>query len=157
MRVFLDTNVWLSAVVFAGLCDDILVQSADRGWLVSSGLVRAEAHEVLERKFPHQPAAIELFDAVWQSASLIADVAKPAGGRAFAALTRTHRWGVAAACGVAYGVTKEGLLLLLLLAAAGRAWKGESPVETDNVVLVQFVGLVLSLALLATIHVTLPS
>ena len=78
MKVFLDTNVWLSAVVFAGLCDDILVQSADRGWLVSSEVVRAEAHEVLERKFPDQPAAIELFDAVWQSASLIADVAKPA-------------------------------------------------------------------------------
>ena len=78
MKVFLDTNGWLSAVVFAGLCDDILVQSADRGWLISSELVRAEAHEVLQRKFPNQAAAIELFDAVWQSASLVADVAKPA-------------------------------------------------------------------------------
>ena len=78
MKVFLDTNVWLSGVVFAGLCDDILVQCADRGWLVSSELIRAEAHEVLERKFPDQPAAIEMFDAVWQSASLISDVARPA-------------------------------------------------------------------------------
>ena len=78
MKVFLDTNVWLSAVVFAGLCEDILVQSADRGWLISSELVRAEAHEVLQRKFPNQAAAIELFGAVWQSASLVADVAKPA-------------------------------------------------------------------------------
>ena len=78
MKVFLDTNVWLSAVVFAGLCDDILVQCADRGWLVSSELVRAEAHKVLERKFPQQPTATKLFDTVWYCATLIADVATPA-------------------------------------------------------------------------------
>ena len=77
MKVFLDTNVWVSAVVFAGLCDDILVQCADRSWLVSSGLVRAETYEVLERKFPQQSTATKLFDAVWQSSALIADVEKP--------------------------------------------------------------------------------
>ena len=78
MKVFLDTNVWLSATVFAGLCEDILVQCADRGWLVSSHLVRTEAHDVLERKFPRQTEAFKLFDAVWQSSIMINDVAQPA-------------------------------------------------------------------------------
>ncbi len=78
MKVFLDTNVWLSATVFAGLCEDIVVQCADRGWLASSHLVRIEAHEVLGRKFPNQTQAVKLFDAVWQSAILIDDVAEPA-------------------------------------------------------------------------------
>ena len=77
MKVFLDTNVWLSATVFAGLCEDILVQCADRGWLISSQLVRAEAHDVLKRKFPRQTDTIKLFDAVWLSAKLIDDVATP--------------------------------------------------------------------------------
>ena len=78
MKVFLDTNVWLSATVFAGLCEDIVVQCADRGWLASSYLVRIEAHEVLGRKFPNQTEAVKLFDSVWQSAILIDDVAEPA-------------------------------------------------------------------------------
>ena len=77
MKVFLDTNVWLSATVFAGLCEDIVVQCADHGWLVSSQLVRAEAHDVLKRKFPRRTDAIKLFDAVWLSAKLIDDVAAP--------------------------------------------------------------------------------
>ncbi len=78
MKVCLDTNIWLSATVFAGLCEDILVQCADRGWLVSSQLVRLEAHDVLGRKFPGQPEAARLFDAVWQSSILVDDVAQPA-------------------------------------------------------------------------------
>ena len=77
MKVFLDTNMWLSATVFAGLCEDILVQCADRGWLVSSHLVRTEAHDLLKGKFPRRTDAIKLFDAVWLSAKLIDDVAAP--------------------------------------------------------------------------------
>ena len=77
MRVFLDTNVWLSATVFSGLCDEILQQCAARGWLYSSKLVRHEAHEVLQRKFPQAPRSRKLFDAVWQAAQLIDDVAQP--------------------------------------------------------------------------------
>ncbi len=78
MKVFLDTNIWLSATVFAGLCEDIVVQCADRGWLASNHLVRIEAHEVLGRKFPNQTQAVKLFDAICQSAILIDDVAEPA-------------------------------------------------------------------------------
>ena len=77
MKVFLDTNVWLSATVFSGLCDEILQQCASRGWLYSSPLIRREAHEVLQRKFARNPQACDLFDAVWQAAQLIDDVEQP--------------------------------------------------------------------------------
>ena len=78
MRVFLDTNVWLSATVFSGLCEELLLQCAERGWLHSSPLIREEAHEVLLRKFPQSPNACDLFDAVWQEAQLIDDAPEPA-------------------------------------------------------------------------------
>ncbi|MBE0473408.1 hypothetical protein [Rhodoferax sp.] len=77
MKVFLDTNVWLSATVFSGLCEELVLQCADRGWLYSSELVRQEAHEVLTRKFPQRPDASVLFDLAWQAAALIDDVAEP--------------------------------------------------------------------------------
>lgn len=77
MRFFLDTNVWLSATIFSGLCEEIVLQCAQRGGLLSSNLVRAEAHEVLLRKFPKQANACALFDASWRVAELVADVEEP--------------------------------------------------------------------------------
>lgn len=78
MKVFLDTNVWLSATVFAGLCEAILTESAQRGWLVTTRLVQQEAHEVLGRKFAHLSQAQVLFDAIWAEAACVPDVAEPA-------------------------------------------------------------------------------
>ena len=78
MKVFLDTNVWLSATIFSGLCEELLVQCADRGWLLGSALVRAEAHAVLQDKFPQVPNACALFDASWRVVRMIDDVAHPA-------------------------------------------------------------------------------
>lgn len=78
MKVFLDTNVWLSATVFAGLCEAILTESAQRGWLVTTRLVQQEAHEVLVRKFAHLPQACALFDGIWSVANCVPDVAEPA-------------------------------------------------------------------------------
>jgi len=77
LKVFLDTNVWLSATVFAGLCEALLIESAQRNWLITSQLVRQEAHEVLTRKFARLPRAPELFDAVWSQALCVPDVDKP--------------------------------------------------------------------------------
>jgi predicted nucleic acid-binding protein len=77
MKVFLDTNVWLSATIFSGLCEELVLQCADRDWLYSSALVRLEAHEVLARKFPQKPQACSLFDASWQVAVLIVDATDP--------------------------------------------------------------------------------
>jgi putative PIN family toxin of toxin-antitoxin system len=78
LKVFLDTNVWLSATVFAGLCEALLTQCADRGWLLTTALVREEAQEVLARKFPQLPAAQALFDQVWSAAACVPDVDVPA-------------------------------------------------------------------------------
>jgi predicted nucleic acid-binding protein len=78
VKVFLDTNVWLSATVFAGLCEAILTESAQRGWLVTTRLVQQEAHEVLGRKFTHLPQAQALFDAIWAEAACVPDVEEPA-------------------------------------------------------------------------------
>jgi predicted nucleic acid-binding protein len=78
VKVFLDTNVWLSATIFSGLCEELVLQGADRGCLLSSPLIRAEAHEVLQRKFPHVPQACALFDASWRVAQLVDDVPAPA-------------------------------------------------------------------------------
>jgi predicted nucleic acid-binding protein len=78
VKVFLDTNVWLSATVFAGLCEAILTESAQRHALLTTRLVRLEAHEVLARKFAHLPQAQALFDAVWAEANCVPDVDEPA-------------------------------------------------------------------------------
>lgn len=78
MKVFLDTHVWLSATIFSGLCEELVLQCAQRGWLLSSALVRAEAHDVLLRKFPQAPNACAMFDAAWQAAQIIPDMTEPA-------------------------------------------------------------------------------
>lgn len=79
MRVFLDTNVWLSAVVFPGLCAELLLEIDARGHrLLTSALVREEVHAVMQRKFPRHAAAVERFDALWADATRVPDVAEPA-------------------------------------------------------------------------------
>lgn len=78
MKVFLDTNVWLSATIFSGLCEALVTECAGLDWLVTCPLVRAEAHEVLKRKFPHMPHAPELFDASWNEALRVPDILDPA-------------------------------------------------------------------------------
>jgi putative PIN family toxin of toxin-antitoxin system len=77
MKVFLDTNVWLSATIFSGLCEELVLQCAERGGLYSSLLIQLEAHEVLKRKFPETLNACDLFDASFQAAQLIADCDEP--------------------------------------------------------------------------------
>lgn len=64
MKVFLDTNVWLSATVFAGLCAEILTESAQRNGL-------------LGRKFSHLPPSQALFDGIWSEAACVSDVDEP--------------------------------------------------------------------------------
>jgi len=78
MKVFLDTNVWLSATIFPGLCESLVMACAERDWLLTSPLVREEAHRDLASKFPRQTDAPALFDISWSEAQCIADVADPA-------------------------------------------------------------------------------
>lgn len=79
MKVFFDTNVWLSAIVFPGLCAELLAALAETEHeLLTSELVRTETHAVLRRKFVRNEQAVELFDLLWASARCIADVDAPA-------------------------------------------------------------------------------
>ena len=79
MKVFFDTNVWLSAIVFPGLCAELLATLAETEHeLLSSELVRAEIHEVLRRKFPHHGETLALFDLLWAEARCINDMDAPA-------------------------------------------------------------------------------
>lgn len=77
MKVFLDTNVWLSATIFPGLCEALLLQCTEHHSLLSSALVQREAYAVLQRKFSQTHNACDLFDAVWQIAELIPDHDQP--------------------------------------------------------------------------------
>lgn len=79
MKVFFDTNVWLSAAVFPGLCAELLLALDSAGHrLVTSALVRQEAHAVLQRKFACHAQALQRFDSLWACAQPIADVSDPA-------------------------------------------------------------------------------
>ncbi len=78
MKVFLDTNVWLSAIVFPGLCAELLAALMETSHeLLSSELVRTETHEVLRRKFSRHEEALSLFDVLWMEARCLADADEP--------------------------------------------------------------------------------
>jgi Zn-dependent protease len=68
------------------------------------------------------------------------------GSRGFAALTKIQRIVVAAAFAVAWAITHDGLVLLLLLVAAARVVDAHAPATPDQGALTQFVALVLALA-----------
>ena len=79
MKVFLDSNVWLSAVVFPGMCSELLLELDARGHrLLTTALVREEVRAVRERKFQRHAAALERFDALWACAQCEPDVTDPA-------------------------------------------------------------------------------
>jgi predicted nucleic acid-binding protein len=78
-RVFLDSNVWLSAAVFPGLCAELLLElDAGGHTLLTSALVREEVHAVMRRKFLRHRSAIERFDALWACAVCVPDESEPA-------------------------------------------------------------------------------
>jgi Zn-dependent protease len=78
------------------------------------------------------------------------------GSRGFRALSRAQRWAVTGTVGAAWYLTGEGLLVLIGLAAAMRAWGGDAPDEGDGKAFAQFLVLVLALAALCAVPVTLP-
>jgi predicted nucleic acid-binding protein len=80
VKVFFDTNVWLSAIVFPGLCAELLLALDPAGHaLLTSDLVRRETHDVLQRKFVRHAAALERFDALWACAACVPDADEAAG------------------------------------------------------------------------------
>ncbi len=75
------------------------------------------------------------------------------GSRGFASLVRPHRWIATAAIALAWFLSQEGMLLLLLIAAVFRAFGREAPERHDVLILFQYVGLVLAFAWMTTITV----
>ena len=75
------------------------------------------------------------------------------GARGFRALTQAQRWGAVAVIALAWVVTQEGLLLLVLFAAAAAAGWGRAPQERDQPALLQYGFLVGVLSLLTRIGV----
>ena len=69
------------------------------------------------------------------------------GSRGFAPLSRRDRWTIALAFAVAWAITADGLLVLLLVVAIARAAAGEAPAERDRSTLVRFVAIIIALAL----------
>jgi Zn-dependent protease len=75
------------------------------------------------------------------------------GARGFHALIRSQRWIAVAILGAMWLITKEGLLVLLLLAAAFAAWRADAPEEGDGRALVEYGALAITLSLLTRIPV----
>jgi Zn-dependent protease len=78
------------------------------------------------------------------------------GSRGFRALSRLQRIIVTGAMGAAWLVTGEGLLLLVGLAAALRAWGADAPEEGEATAFVQFLMLVVALSGLCLLPVPVP-
>ena len=75
------------------------------------------------------------------------------GSHAFRALTRAQRWIVVGAVLAAWLVSGVGMLMLVLLVAAWRAFEKDAAPEPNHRALGEFVFLTVALALLASIHV----
>lgn len=77
MKVFLDTNVWVSSIASPGLCDDLLKQLFSRHEVLGSDLVWRELEAVLAGKLGFSPQEIRAARAVYSDATQLADVLEP--------------------------------------------------------------------------------
>lgn len=75
------------------------------------------------------------------------------GGRGFRALARKQRWAAAGVIAVAFILTSEGLLILLLIAALAKALSKSAPADSDRTAFWQYVLLVIALSFLSLIDV----
>jgi Zn-dependent protease len=76
------------------------------------------------------------------------------GGRGFRSLSRLERWLAVGAIAATWAITGQGLLIILGIAAAFRAVTTPAPREPDWATLATYVGLIVALSWLATIHVS---
>ena len=75
------------------------------------------------------------------------------GARGFRALAKAERWGIVAIMAAMWIATHEGLLVLLFLAAAYAAWRGDAPAEGDRRAAFEFGALVVVLSVMTRIPV----
>ncbi len=78
MRSSWIRTFWLSAIVFPGLCAELVVLMTESGHeILTSELVREEVHDVLQRKFARHRLAMTRFDWLWSRARCVADASEP--------------------------------------------------------------------------------
>lgn len=93
MRVFVDTNVWVSAIASPGLCDELLKRLFRSHEVLGSELVWRELETVLVRKLRFSPQEVGAARAMFSESGLLADVPEPRGdndARLVAAATAGH-------------------------------------------------------------------
>lgn len=105
MRLFLDTNVWVSALMAAGLCDELLTQCVRYEKVLTSDLVWRELEAVLRRKTRAPDAVLIGAHELWSSVPRIPDVAAPADDN------DARLVAAAAAAGAAWFVTGDARVL----------------------------------------------
>jgi Zn-dependent protease len=77
------------------------------------------------------------------------------GGRGFSSMSRPERWLAVAAIAVAWLLTAESLLLLLLIAGCFQAFQS-APEKNDRIGLAQYIGLVAALSAMCLLDVPIP-
>lgn len=105
MRVFLDTNIWISAFTASGLCEELLSACLERHEVLTSRLVWQEIEGVLGRKLSPAPETRKLIEELWNAAESVPDLPPAAGDNDMRLL---H---AAAAAGARYFVTGDRELL----------------------------------------------
>jgi Zn-dependent protease len=78
------------------------------------------------------------------------------GGRAFRALSRSGRWFAVLAIAVAWSLSEESLLLLLLIGGVIRTVSDSAPRRSERVAMGQYVFLIAALSALTRLPVALP-
>ncbi len=99
-------------------------------------------------------AAIAKFGA-WINLFNLLPVWQLDGSHAFRALSKLERAGIAAVMFVAWITSHEGLLVLLAIVAAFRAFGNDAPKERDFPIFLQFAFLVVALSLFTTLQIDL--
>ncbi len=77
MRVYLDTNVLVSAFATRGLCADVLHLVLTEHQLVAGEGVLAEVRRILHQKIRLSPAVVREADTFLRQQALVVDVAPP--------------------------------------------------------------------------------
>ena len=78
MKIFLDTNVWVSALMAPGFCEDLLFDICGQGMAMSSPLVWEELAEVLQRRVKASEPAAAVARLLWLDTIRVADPPDPA-------------------------------------------------------------------------------
>ena len=78
MKIFLDTNVWVSALMAPGLCEDLLFDSCKQDIAMSSPLVWEELAEVLRRKVRAPEPVVAAARILWLDTIRVAEPSEPA-------------------------------------------------------------------------------